>query len=119
MPNAGEGQAMLSRGQRNLACSRLYLDLRVGMIPKTGAGGIMTQTVELAFEVDKTVQQALVLRAAKRGIRLSELVNEILQKTLAVEIGEVSGVPPLAALIQLHHSRVQESTRKQQLSMLK
>jgi len=79
----------------------------------------MTKTVELAFEVDKTVQQALLLRATKRGIRIPKLINEILQTTLAVEIGEVSGVPPLAALIQLHHSRVLENIRKQQLSMLK
>jgi hypothetical protein len=79
----------------------------------------MTKTVALAFEVDKTVQQALLLLAAKRGIRPSELMNEIPQKTLAVEIGEVSGVPPLPAVIQLHHSRVLETIRKQQLSMLK
>ncbi len=79
----------------------------------------MANPVELAFEMEKTLRQALHLSPAKRDLSLSELLSEILRKELAVEIGEVSGVPPLAALIQLHHNRVLATIRAQRLSALK
>src|SRR5262249_54170272 len=39
------------------------------------------------------------------GGSVAELVNGILRQALAAEIDEVTGTPPLAAVIQAHHDR--------------
>jgi plasmid stability protein len=73
----------------------------------------MASLVPVTIEVEETVLQALRLRAAKEGVSLSAVLQAILQRTLKAEIDEVSGVPPLAAVIQNHHDRLQEALRQQ------
>jgi hypothetical protein len=79
----------------------------------------MASVVSLAVELDKTIYQALCLWAAKKDISPGQTIESLLRKSLAVEVSEVSGVPPLAALIQIHHTRVQETLKHQRLSALR
>jgi hypothetical protein len=52
--------------------------------------------------MDKTLYLALRLRAASEERPWQEIGTELLRQALAPEIDEVSGVPPLAAMIQTH-----------------
>jgi hypothetical protein len=65
----------------------------------------MARLIPLTVDTDETVYLAVQLRAAKCGVSSSEVVNAILRTILAAEIADVSGMPPLAALIQDLHER--------------
>jgi hypothetical protein len=63
----------------------------------------MPNVIPLQVELDETVQRAVGLRAAKENISAAEVIESVLRKALTAEIEEVSGVPPLADMIQNHH----------------
>jgi plasmid stability protein len=65
----------------------------------------MENPVALVIETDGVLHQALLLRAAKEGNSLSDVVNGILRQALAAEVDEATGTPPLAEVIQAHHKR--------------
>ncbi len=73
----------------------------------------MGSQVRFTIELEETVYRAVGLRGAKEGISFGQVVNGLLQKALAAEIEEVSGVPPLAEMIQNHHDREHEILRIQ------
>ncbi len=56
--------------------------------------------VQLTIEMDETLYLALRLRAAKQRVEPSAMVDAILRATLAIEVQEAAGVPPLASVIQ-------------------
>jgi plasmid stability protein len=60
----------------------------------------MADTVRLTLDTDATIDLALRLRAAREGVSPSEVVDAILRKALAAEIGEAAGQPPMADVIQ-------------------
>ena len=65
----------------------------------------MAERVTLVVDTDDVLHRALGLRAARDGGSVAEVVNAILRQALAAEIDEVTGTPPLAAVIQAHHDR--------------
>jgi plasmid stability protein len=65
----------------------------------------MAERVTLIMETEAVLHRALGLRAAREGGSVGAVVNGILRQALAAEIDEVSGTPPLAAVIQAHHDR--------------
>jgi plasmid stability protein len=65
----------------------------------------MAGRVTLVIDTEDVLHRALGLRAARCGGSVAELVNGILRQALAAEIDEVTGTPPLAAVIQAHHDR--------------
>jgi plasmid stability protein len=60
----------------------------------------MAGRVQIVIDTDEAVEQALRLRAAREGGSTAEAAAAILRRALAAEIQEVSGAPPLAAVIQ-------------------
>ncbi len=60
----------------------------------------MTEPVRLTLDTDDVIERALRLRSVKEGRSPSEVITQILRKALAAEIDEVSGQPPVAAVIQ-------------------
>lgn len=60
----------------------------------------MGNAVCLTIDTEEVVRQAIQLRAAKEGVSVADVINDILRKALAGEIQEVAGVPPLADVIQ-------------------
>jgi hypothetical protein len=76
----------------------------------------MADQIPVTIELEETILRAVRLRGAKEGLSWAEVVNCLLQKALAAEIEEVSGVPPLAAMIQNHHDREHEILRTQNKS---
>jgi hypothetical protein len=73
----------------------------------------MSSPNPLVIDLDESVYRALQLRAAKDELSPAEAAQTLLRKALAAEIEEVSGVPPLAAMIQNHHDREQGALRSQ------
>ena len=65
----------------------------------------MSERVTLVLDVEEVLHRAAVLRAAKEGGSLADVVSGILRRALTAEIDEVTGKPPLAAVIQAHHDR--------------
>jgi plasmid stability protein len=65
----------------------------------------MADRVTLVIDTEDVLHRALGLRAARGGGSVGEIVNGILRQALAAEIDEVTGTPPLAAVIQAHHDR--------------
>jgi len=61
-------------------------------------------TTPLTIDADEALGRAVQRRAASCGISSSDVVNAILRKALDAELAEMSGVPPLAVVLQdLHH----------------
>ncbi len=60
----------------------------------------MARFISWTLEIEETTLHALRLRAAKAGIPEVDLARSLLREALAAEIGAVSGVPSLAAVIQ-------------------
>jgi plasmid stability protein len=73
----------------------------------------MSSQNPLVIDLDESIHRALQLRAAKDGLSPAEVVQTLLRKALGAEIEEVSGVPPLAAMIQNHHDHEQRASRSQ------
>lgn len=65
----------------------------------------MPERVTLIIDTEDVLHRALGLRASREGGSVAAVVNGILRQALAAEIDEVSGTPPLAAVIQAHHDR--------------
>ena len=65
----------------------------------------MAERIPLVVDTEEVLPRALRLRAAKDGGSLADVVNGILRQALTAEIDEVTGTPPLAAVIQAHHDR--------------
>ena len=65
----------------------------------------MADRVTLVIDTDHVLHRALGLRAARDGGSVAEVVNGLLRQALAAELDEVTGTPPLAAVIQAHHDR--------------
>ena len=65
----------------------------------------MGNPIALVIETDEVLHRALQLRAAKEGNSLSDVVNGVLRQALAAEVDEATGTPPLAEMIQAHHTR--------------
>jgi hypothetical protein len=73
----------------------------------------LTSLIPLTIQLPETLHRAIQLRAVKDGLSAAEVINGLLCKALAADIEEVSGVPPLAAMIQNHHDREQSALRSQ------
>jgi hypothetical protein len=65
----------------------------------------MAGRVTLVIDTEDVLHRALGLRAGRGGGSVADIVNGILRQALAAEIDEVTGTPPLAAVIQAHHDR--------------
>jgi hypothetical protein len=67
----------------------------------------MARLMPLTIAIEETICLAVQLRAEKDGASSSDVVNAILRQVLTAEIVEVSGLAPLAALVQNLHDRCQ------------
>jgi plasmid stability protein len=61
--------------------------------------------VTLIIDTEDDLHRAVELRAAKEGGSIGDVVNGILRQALTAELDEVTGLPPLADVIQAHHDR--------------
>ena len=60
----------------------------------------MTTSMPLTIHAEEGVFAALRLRAAREGVAVADVANDLLRKALAAEIDEAAGVRPLASVIQ-------------------
>ena len=57
------------------------------------------------IDTEEAICLAVQLRAGKQKTSSSDVINSILRKALAAELAEVSGLPPLLAVIQNFYER--------------
>ncbi len=60
----------------------------------------MSMAIPISLDSADPVGAAIRLRAARAGVSPEEIVHSILRRALAPEIEEMTGTPPLAAVIQ-------------------
>jgi hypothetical protein len=67
----------------------------------------MGNRIPLTIHTEEALCLAVQLRASKKGVSLSDVVNAILREALTHEIAETASMPPLAAIIQTLHESLQ------------
>jgi plasmid stability protein len=65
----------------------------------------MAERVTLTIDTEEDLHRALVLRAAREGGSVGDVVTRVLRQALTAELEELAGRPPLADIIQAHHDR--------------